>query len=366
MASPKHQLHLFLRAVHRRLALVRLFEHVGLTILFASALASIATVILLWHDRPARSIDAIIAAIAIVAGGVWGIASRPTVFQAALEIDRQTDSAELFSSAWLACRADFSGDPWAGAVVASASDRCRADAIAAVNLRRYGARMWGGVALAVALVVTLVMLGPAPVHPPQADAAAIHASKSAKDGLSADGRQAIWLASADNRPIILADPDDLSANSSGPSQTTADKQSPGKTGDVEKLEAHASSAASSDGQGGKSARTNAPSASSRSRLAEHASGSHTSGPDHVAATANGVGLSSPSQSAVGGSAGAATLSAGNATQLLRAPPPWKGAEWPIRMERARQALDGGHVPAGYRDLIRDYFSPESISAVLPD
>ncbi|MDB5300045.1 MAG: hypothetical protein JWO87_1708, partial [Phycisphaerales bacterium] len=45
------------------------------------------------------------------------------------------------------------------------------------------------------------------------------------------------------------------------------------------------------------------------------------------------------------------------TPSTNSAPPWKSANWPTDVDRARRALDAGQIPAAYRDLVRTYFAP---------
>jgi hypothetical protein len=332
-----------------------LLERIGLATLFACGVALLAVGVLLRHGRPALSLVELLLSVGIVAGGIWGFVSRPTVFQAALEIDRQTDSAELFSSAFIAYRAvDFPGNIWARAVVASAEKRCQAASMATIKLRRYGGREWGGILLAVALVFTLALLGPAPVHLLDRDMASANKAKSINAD-SLDSPQVKFIGSSENRPIVLPDPDDLSPNSFGQDQTTAADPSQEKPGDTRQSDAQASAAASTNGEGHGAARTHSPSNPANSQLTPHATESSKPASDKGTATANGAGSSTAVEKSTAESQNGMGAAA-NSHQATQSPEPWMSSNWPAQIKAAQKAIDGGRVPADYRELVRHYFS----------
>jgi len=348
------------------MVLLRFLEHVASAILFTCAIAVLVAGILLWHGRSAVVVVELLFGLGIVAGAIWGIISRPTLFQAALEIDRQTDAAELFSSALLAVeRSDLSSNVWARAVIATAEQHCYAASMGDIRLRRYGGREWGGISLAIALVFTLVLLGPAPVQSRDQDTTIAARSKSKNDDAS-NPDQAKFISSSDNRPIVLPDPDDLSPNSSGNTQTTIADPAQGKPGDVNPSDAQSSIASSEAGKSGGKATTHSPPNSAKSPLSEHATASAKPPSDNATATAEGAGSSSPSEKSAKDSPNTAMLTAGGSNPPTPPPAPWKSANWPAQIDRAQKAIDGGRVPAAYRDLVRDYFSLQAISTVVPD
>jgi hypothetical protein len=337
------------------MALLRLLERIGLTILVACGISIVTAAISLQHSRPALSLVEILLAIGFISGAVWGIVRRPTVFQAALEVDRQTNSAELFSSALIVSQtADFRANAWSGAVVAAAEQRRRDASMSKISLARFGARAWGGIVLALTLVFALVMLGPAQSHDQGMDVAVANRAKSSTADRP-EAQSANSIALAINRPIILPDPDDLNPNSFGQNQTSSPDPSNAKPAAADPSDAQTAKP-SSDGNGGKTARTKPPANSAKAQLTEHAPGALASPSNNPGPTAAGSG-SSPGSTppAQPSNATGDNATASQAVQPSR-PLPWDAANWPAQVELAHKAIDAGGVPAGYRDLIRDYFS----------
>jgi hypothetical protein len=58
---------------------------------------------------------------------------------------------------------------------------------------------------------------------------------------------------------------------------------------------------------------------------------------------------------VGGANGRSSRSTGSAAASSATAPPWKSPAWSADVSAAREAIEAARVPAGYRDLIRDYF-----------
>src|SRR5213080_2065274 len=137
----KHRFFSFLRAVHRRLVIVRALEAGGIGIACGCAASLLLALCLWWSGRDALVLC--IAAIAIggITGLAWGWLCRPSAMDAAAEADRQLELADLLGSAL--CSLRYAGDPWHGAVVAVAEQRCAALSPSSVVLHRLGARAWG-------------------------------------------------------------------------------------------------------------------------------------------------------------------------------------------------------------------------------
>jgi hypothetical protein len=344
----------FLTAVHRRLVLLRLLERIGITILIASGIALLAALALLWHARPAMgAVEACLAA-GLIGGIVWGLARRPGPLAAAIEADKQLHLDDLLSSAWIMGRSEMNRGPWLAAVLAEAEARCQRASASALTLRRRGARGWGGIVLAAALVLTLASFGPAPVARQSADPG--RSLQATTLELSGHTDHPLFDISTDaqHRPILLPDPDDPNASTLG--QNTAPPPPAGKSNssDAADVGDHASAGASDEGHGAGSARTQTPADKSASAQAQSAGTDAHS--EHTTGQA-AAGAGTPGVAGSGNDATVAGATAGTAPGASEAPP-WKSAAWPADVARARQALDAGHVPAAYRDLVRNYFTPQ--------
>ncbi|HZH28288.1 MAG TPA: hypothetical protein VEY95_14020, partial [Azospirillaceae bacterium] len=79
----------FLRALHRRLVLVRVLEHAGIGALAGCAAAGVLIPLLLWQGRPSLPPVMALLALGTMSGIVRGVARRPSAVAAAMEADRQ-------------------------------------------------------------------------------------------------------------------------------------------------------------------------------------------------------------------------------------------------------------------------------------
>jgi hypothetical protein len=342
MTCDPHDLDRFVRAVHRRWVLVRAAEHVGMCLLGGCVLSLVFLPILLWRGEPALRIVEITMLISVAAGLVVGVVRRPDLMSAAGEADRQLDLADLLSTA-LATRDRSPSDPWAAVVIAMADTRCRTLAANDVILNRFGARAWGGIGLAAALVLTL------------------------------------GLMSANPRPSVARAP--LASNESAlPARIAVPKAS-----DVQDRRARAAQSrrdgnqradipVASVNENGATARDNASGASQHSTWTPHAGGgaglatsqtpanplvptlpsaTNSRPGDHGDAAAGG----SQTGSTAGHDEAPAGLSVGNnpATHIA---PPWQSSSWPAARSEALSAVRDGRVPDAYRDLVRAYFTPQ--------
>ena len=344
------------RAVHRRMVLLGFLEKIAISLLCAFTLASAAMLILLWYGSPANAWAVGLTLAGFLAGIVWAIVKKATPLQAAMEMDCQRGLDELLSTAWLLRRAHRSeNEAWASAIFAQAEDQCSRITLSSLKLRRYGSRLAGGLALALTAVITLAALSPV--------------SNSLKRATSRDAqtieRQTVnsktdsvpdRFASAENRPILLPDPDDLASSQLGQNQEASKPgPNPQQAHPNAETEAHENASMTQDGNGGGAGQTHvsqdtaiAPKSNGQNDLSSRPPSNY---PNSVAASGMGAsnGIVSGDATAHGGS-----HSAGNApaTRL----PPWSSADWPAKLDRAHAALTSGTIPPAYRNLVRNYFS----------
>jgi hypothetical protein len=162
MPAQCSQLLRFVRAVHRRLVVLRAVESAGVGMACAAAGALLLAAALLWQGRNAMPLCAGALAIGAAAGLAWGCIRRPRLMDAAVEADRQLELADLLASAMSSLgRRD---DPWHGAVVVLAEQRCQTLSASAVMLARFGGRAWGGIGLAAALLLTIGAMSALPAE----------------------------------------------------------------------------------------------------------------------------------------------------------------------------------------------------------
>ena len=333
----------FVRRVRRRFLVLRLLERAGIGILLACAAAVPLLLIALWRDQPALPIAAVALIVGATAGVLWGILTRPTPIETALEVDRQLGWADLLGSALAV--GEGTGDPWAQAVTASADARCRGISPSSVILNRLGARAWGGIGLAASLVVTLGLLPtyptlseareerpPAPLHSLLASRANEHSSFKAAPG----GRRA----------ARAEEPQDANATREGSGSDVAPDQKTGSPG------AELTRPPRADGnleeQGSGSSRTDVKDSGAVPR-AQQATGAASN--SHGTNAAAGSGKSASSQQG----SDEAVSGVGSTEQSAPSAPPWQSSDWPRQVQRAHEAMESGRVPDSYRDVVRGYF-----------
>jgi hypothetical protein len=157
----------FVRAVHRRVVVVRAVERAGVCAAIAAGFALVFTGTMLWRGDNGFPLAIGTILLGGVIGLLWGLAQRPEIADAALAADRQLQLADLLATALSLVS---NQDPWARAVVATAEQRCRTLSADAIVVGRLGGRAWGGIGLAAALVMTVGALSALPGESPAGDA----------------------------------------------------------------------------------------------------------------------------------------------------------------------------------------------------
>jgi hypothetical protein len=239
------------------------------------------------------------------------------------------------------------------ALIAMADSLCATASAWSLSLRRLGSRTWGGVALSISLVLALALLGPSPAtSDSDRDALANHSITSSRTP-SDDRRSPALFASSIDRPILLADPDDLNASTFGQNAAPRAADAASSAQETSEPTLHQDAISKGAGNGRTSARTETPAGSSQLRFAEGHGGVSAAPSRNSGEVAVGAGAPAD-RSASGVDASAGGFAAGSAPRHA-APPPWAGADWASDIDRAQAALNGGRIPAAYRDLVRGYF-----------
>ncbi len=322
----------FVSALHRRAVVIRLIERVGICLATAAGVACVLTLTAEYRGVATGPIAPMLIATAVLVGAAWGLIRRPTRLEAVMQADEQLRLADLLSSAVLSSTDDFGQ-----AVRAMATRACTTRSPSEVMLNRFGARAWGGVGLAWAMVLVLSLLAGngSDSRAGETSNAAIGRSPTAANGAS--------TTLANGRPVVggkEASSDDFSHHGA-----PQDSQSAG-TG-----HAAGSSGQSSNAAGG-----------------EHASQTHSTNADQTATPhggAPGNANDSTAQLAVGNGAGSIGVTTpGRSGESTTARPadhaaaPWSSDHWPADRAAALNAVQDGSVPDAYRDLVRDYFSAD--------
>lgn len=356
MPRDTNQFDPFIVACRRRIALVRLAERIGLCILVGSILSLLIVPLLAITNRAASPILILIAimAISVAVGVAWSVRRWPSLLHAARQADRQLALDDLLATAWQLAHGDRHGRPveatpaWAATIEAIAADRCRRLSPESLVLGRLGARGWSGigVALALAVVVSLFVAGP----PDLAQADGVGASPAASPMNSANPRSnpnpSGTTAARSERPA-------LSNSSTDASHITAPNDSaltthPDVLGRAAGQNAAANSGAASGGIGRTAAPSSAPpSPATALGHSDSSAPSAQTGPP----AAGGASASSPNPAAADLVSVAAPA---NHTQTPAAAP-WQSPQWAADRDAVRNDLSTGHVPDDVRDLVKDYF-----------
>jgi len=318
--------------------LLRAAEAAGLGLLAASGLALGLMAVLMYHDRPALAVLAVLMPVGLGAGLTWAWWRRPSIVAVAIEADRQLRLQELLSTAW-ALRSAGREDPPARAVLFAADDAAARIAPAQLVLHRLGVRAWGGIGLTAALAIALGLVSANPLS--------TSAAPHSRGVVAAIAQRQVDPAadqSASATPGRAADLPDHAPQSDEALHPAGQNGSPAAQGEAPDS---GQSLASAEGAGGGSAR----SADSGAPRASPPAASDA--PREIGMDGSPVAGGAAARQGVGreGRSGSAAAAAGSG----QAPPPWISPNWPDAVRSADMAIRSGRIPLDYHDLIRDYF-----------
>jgi hypothetical protein len=337
----------FLRAVHRRMMVLRALERTGICVLGGCVILLILMPILIWRGQGTLELVGAALGAGALAGIIWGIASRPTRLAAAVEADRQLKWADLLSTA-LTLRQGGNDDDFARSILAIVEARSRQVSPSAVVLNRIGARGWGGIGLAVVLVAGLSLMGGAEKSRSEARAAGPRTWQEIEAARQDQGpNSAHFAGNPDLRRIVpVAERDDQDPLHS------AVPDSQRSTG------AAATEKGANDGAGGAQegsgagAGQSAPKQNTTPAMPPKAGGVDN---QETGATPSGGGGRSAEGGAQDGGGGGASA---GAAKPRKPSPIWQSQSWASDREAAQAAIQTGRVPDAYRDLVREYFERE--------
>ncbi len=314
----------FVTAVHRRAVAVRLIEGFGAGVGVGAGLALFIILIQLRDGVHWQGI-AIFGAFPAVCSAIAWWRDRPSRLAAVIEADRQLKLDDLLSSAMTA-----KDDAFGHAVRAMAERACLSLSPSQVILNRFGVRAWGGIGLAWATVIILVLLAGN-----GADSRAGDRSLATSSGVSAKSGE-MTASSAEHLAGAEQGADD-------PRNTGSTDVEPSTTGQASKTGSKVGDA--STGSGGGHAETG----SSRVAPTEsHAATGGATSPNGETAGGTGAGRPGTGSTTSGGLGG---------SRADRSAAPWRSDHWPADRATALQSVRDGRVPDAYRDLVRDYFEP---------
>ena len=341
----------FVAAVHRRMVVLRAFERLGLCAVGGCGVALLLMPILLSRGEPTGGLVVATLSASCFAGLVWAVLSRPSRLAAAGEADRQLGLADLLATA-LTLPRGRALDEVERTVLALADARCRTAAPSAVVLNRFGSRGWGGIGLALALVVGVNMMGPDLARSEQRAAAEGPRSWTAAEFSRADDppRVARTPFAPDLRRAKPGtggdDPDPLASavpEPSSPAAAIKNAAEPTRDG----------AGRGTDGAGRGAGQSPPKTDASNPSLSAGSAATETLA---VGESASGGGSSAATDE---GSPGANSSSTAGGVQAGRRPAPvWRSEGWPSDRRAAEAAVRNGRVPDAYRDLVRGYFNAD--------
>jgi hypothetical protein len=337
VATPAHQLHRFLRAAHRRWIVWRVLERAAIGVLVACALTMILLPILAWRGERVMPMVLGSMLLGAVCGAIFGITSRPTVLDTAIESDRQLNLADLLATA-ISIR---QRDEWSDAVIAMADARCAHLAPRQILFNRLGVRAWGGIGLSAAIVLTLAILSSNAVIT-QAIAQASGRAPQANASNPAAREEMLSVAREPSRVAHPAQPSDED-HSQIPSRAETHTKNSEST-------AANHNVTSTDGSGAGQANTEATNHAGMNPSASPANASNTR-PSH---TATGGGVGAPTKT--GTDLAGASIASHPSNPLA----PWQSSGWSSQRAQALQDLHDNKIPATYHDLVRDYFTRDNV------
>ncbi|HEX8525259.1 MAG TPA: hypothetical protein VF669_23610 [Tepidisphaeraceae bacterium] len=316
---------------------MRAVEGAGVGASISAVLGSIVLAVMLFQGRSGWGVAAGLVALGAVAGTGWGLLKRPTLIEAAGEIDRQLNLHDLLATAMFA-RRSAPRDGWSMSVVAIANARCQSILPASLVLNRFGVRTWGGVGLSVALVMTLGVLSSLPA-PLVARNVVENERFGVRDGMTGVEQKMTSVVA----PLSGVDSERVgeTPESGSPSDNYRAEKGSGSSGKGG-TDGTASSSGMSSGYTADSAATGLR------NLGRAASGSGEDG-DTVSNGASGsTAVASHGTTGAGGTSGGAAVSAA---------PPWEHEDWRGKREKAMQEVRSGPALDAYAPVVREYFQP---------
>lgn len=331
----------FLARVHRKWAIVRAMERVGLCILIACGLAAILAGVLMWREESALNVTVVCLGAGALVGLVVGWMTRPSLFDAAVEVDRQLNLADLLATAISIRRdqtvvSDSLDQQWSSTILALAEARCSTIANEALMLRRFGIRAWGGIGICTAVVLTLGALSSNPLV-----LQARSVGSTTDTATLPDARTTTQSNRVDQS--ATATPNAVEPTSSEHSRIDGNSDHASQT---QSAPSDHTSSAANDQTGSGAGRTNDTSAQQ-----PDLAGTSPATPASAGDLASGGGRTNTN-----GSAGTSASTPAADSRANQPAPPWTTSDWPAARPRASEQIRNGDVPDAYRDLVRDYFA----------
>ncbi len=322
---------IFALALRRRAVLWRMAESLGLALAGASLLCLPVLLILLYRQESVVELLVVAGAAGVLAGLWLGIAGRPSMLATLMTADHQLRLADLLSSGWSMRQVNEPGAKW---VLARATEVATNFRPAEVSFSRFSPRVWAGIGLSLAMIITLSLLSELTRTNARADdppaGTAILASIDGPEKSVSTG-----LDSRANDPLLGKENANQSTDASRLVDSTTEQSDQARA--TRKVDGQAGSA---------SAQTQVTQTLQKGSL------DPTSGPTASGDELSAGGTGRPTIANAGGSDTGGITGAGAQAKSI---PPWQSAGWPDAQRSAARALRDGLVPDAQKDLVQAYF-----------
>jgi hypothetical protein len=330
----------FLRSVRRRWVLWRALEHAGVGLIAGCVVGMLLGAILYYRGDPTIGSVGISMAAGAVLGLAIGLMRSPSLFEAAVETDRQLELSDLLGTVLAirrgrTIRADSMDDDWSRTLVAIATARVSGLSPSDVLLRKLGARAWGGIGLSAALCLTLALMSASPLVTRARSTAGTDGESRFDNLANAPKTFTSSQHAADEAPVK---PD---ASATAPRDHDESLAEAAKTAGVK------AKTPGADGSGEGESHTQ----DARAQTVVH-NGSNDSPADswHAGIASGGAGMAASDSQRSDAAGGIFSTGPTNTA------PPWRFSTWSRDQAAAQEAIDRGQVPDAYRELVRDYFA----------
>jgi hypothetical protein len=351
--DPTRKLDRFLRRLCRRGWGLRILEMAGIGVLVAAAGAMIAVAVMFARHQSAEIAVAAMLAGGLVTGGLIGLARRPSRLHVAMAADRQLHLPQLISSA-AAMPPGAASDPLdrelRQMLAERAADQCSGKSYRRIRLRRFGANRWAAIALGAGIPILLGTLT-SPRPPLSSRGAEVDRPVAVNDP---DDAPLVQLADSAAGPRQEMNPDERVNGSQRPDTFSQPSEQPTATpsGNADNRPGPSPMGGPSDNSTG--------SGNSRTHVEQQPSDAPTdvpliSAPPPLSGpNIGGVGLSATTPPS--GDVGRESGGMGSAADFTHTAP-WRSAAWAATADAAQRQVESGQIPSAYRELVRDYFSP---------
>jgi hypothetical protein len=320
----------FISAVRWRIGVARGVHSTAICLGAACGVGLLLMPIVWWWGESGAGLSCAVLVVGLISGLSWGFMRRPSRLEAAVEADRQLGLDDLLGTIELLSVGTESG--WRHALLTYANDRCRFLKARDIKIGRASARLWAGVGVLTALLLTFGWFGARSPSDVSAAPIALLASSVGIDQNVASSAEAEEL-----RPPGPGGSD--VSNRMFEENRADDSLNQADSGENDSSRSSMMSASVGSGSAVTQMHEQAQKLTMRAGSGEA---------DHGGDVAKGAGESDVHAGAMG--ANRSTISAAGGKLAVA---PWESKSWGAD---ANQAIRADWVPAEDTDLVREYFS----------